>query len=89
MAEKKEVLGNAVERFMRRLYARAGDENGVEGVYGLVLREVERRMIVVTLDFAGGNRLKTAKILGLNRNTLLKKMRELGLDDKTKGQNRT
>lgn len=85
MAEKKDVLGNAVDRFMHRLYAPAGAADRLEGVYGLVMREVERRVIAATLDAAGGNRIKTAKILGLNRNTLLKKMRELGLDDKTKG----
>lgn len=86
MAEKKEVLGNAVDRFMRRLYARAGAAEQLEGVYDLVMREVERRVIAATIDVAGGNRLKTAKILGLNRNTLLKKMRELGLDEKMKGR---
>lgn len=86
MAEKNEVLGNAVDRFMRRLYANVADESGIEGVYDLVMREVERRVIAATLDFTDGNKLKTAKILGLNRNTVLKKIRDLGLDDKMKGR---
>ena len=79
---QNEGLGAVVEKHLRRFYAGTGDVVNVTNVYDAVIDEVERRLIAVTLEVAQGNRLKTAKILGLNRNTLLKKMRRLNLDDK-------
>lgn len=77
-----EGLGAVVEKYLRRFYDEAAESAEQANVYDFVIEEVERRLISVTLDVAKGNRLKTAKILGLNRNTLLKKMRRLDLDDK-------
>lgn len=82
MTEQNEGLGAVVEKYLRRFYAKTAGTAEPVDVYDAVVDEVERRLISVTLEFAGGNRLKTAKILGLNRNTLLKKMRRLNLDDK-------
>ncbi len=82
MEHQNEGLGAVVEKYLRRFYADAAEVAEQAGVYDSVMAEVERRLIAVTLDVANGNRLKTARILGLNRNTLLKKMRKFGLDDK-------
>ena len=71
-----------MEKHLRRFYAGTADTVELTDVYDAVIGEVERRLIAVTLEVAQGNRLKTAKILGLNRNTLLKKMRQLNLDEK-------
>lgn len=87
MEHDNEGLGAVVEKYLRRFYADAAEAAEQAGVYESVIAEVERRLIAVTLDVANGNRLKTAKILGLNRNTLLKKMRKLNLDDKLTGKN--
>ena len=45
-----------------------------------MLREVERPLIALSLAATRGNQLKAARLLGLNRNTLRKKIRELGID---------
>jgi two-component system nitrogen regulation response regulator GlnG len=45
-----------------------------------VLAEVERPLIQICLAATGGNQIKAAKLLGLNRNTLRKKIRELGIE---------
>lgn len=82
MKQQNEGLGAVIEKYLRRFYADAAEAAEQANVYDSVIEEVERRLIAVTLDVANGNRLKTAKILGLNRNTLLKKMRKLNLDDK-------
>lgn len=50
------------------------------GLYDLILQEVERPLIRKCLAYTKGNRLKAAALLGLNRNTLRKKMEELGID---------
>ena len=82
MTNQNEGLGAVVEKYLRRFYAKTAQTVELTNVYDAVIDEVERRLIAVTLEAAQGNRLKTARILGLNRNTLLKKMRRLNLDDK-------
>ena len=48
-------------------------------LYDLVLREVEEPLFRVVLNYAEGNQSRAADILGINRGTLRKKMKELGL----------
>ena len=49
------------------------------GLHRRVLREVERSLIGLALDATRGNQLRAAALLGLNRNTLRKKMRDLDI----------
>ncbi|MGB8327863.1 MAG: DNA-binding transcriptional regulator Fis [Steroidobacteraceae bacterium] len=48
-------------------------------LYDLVMREVEEPLFRVVLDYAAGNQSQAAVILGINRGTLRKKLRQLGL----------
>jgi len=48
-------------------------------LYDLVLREVEEPLFRTVLDYAEGNQSQAAVILGINRGTLRKKLREFGL----------
>jgi Fis family transcriptional regulator len=50
-------------------------------LYDMVLREVEEPLFRAVLDYAAGNQSRAAVILGINRGTLRKKLRELGLSD--------
>ena len=50
-------------------------------LYDLVLREVEEPLFRVVLDYAEGNQSAAANILGINRGTLRKKLKELGLSE--------
>jgi two-component system nitrogen regulation response regulator GlnG len=43
------------------------------------MREVERPLISLTLEATRGNQIRAAEVLGLNRNTLRKKIRELNI----------
>ena len=47
---------------------------------GRSLQEVEREMIIWTLEEAGGNRTHAARILGINRRTLQIKLKEYGIN---------
>jgi Fis family transcriptional regulator, factor for inversion stimulation protein len=49
-------------------------------VYDAVLESMEKPLIEVVLHQAGGNQTKAADILGLNRNTLRKKMSQYGIE---------
>ena len=48
-------------------------------LYDLVMREVEEPLFRAVLDYAEGNQSRAADILGINRGTLRKKLREFGL----------
>ena len=50
-------------------------------LYELVLREVEVPLLKSVMDYADGNQSRAATILGINRGTLRKKLREYGLSD--------
>ena len=50
------------------------------GLYDRVLEEVERPLIQLTLAATRGNQVRAAEILGLNRNTLRKKIHDLGVE---------
>ena len=74
-----ESLGSAVERQLRNYFVAHGDRLPSAGLYDRVLREVERPLITLTLAATRGNQIKAAHLLGLNRNTLRKKIRELDI----------
>ncbi|MFA6169756.1 MAG: helix-turn-helix domain-containing protein [Candidatus Margulisiibacteriota bacterium] len=49
-------------------------------VYRMLLDKLERPLISRVLDMTGGNQLKAANILGINRNTLRAKIKRLGIN---------
>ena len=70
-------LAEAVEQHLGRYFALHGDALPPNGLYPRVLREMERPLITLSLAATGGNQIKAAQLLGLNRNTLRKKLRDL------------
>jgi two-component system nitrogen regulation response regulator GlnG len=69
-------LGELIER---RLAAQLAGGLPQSGLYDRVIAEVEAPLIRLVLAATGGNQLRAAEVLGLNRNTLRKKLREHGL----------
>ncbi|HEV2186053.1 MAG TPA: nitrogen regulation protein NR(I) [Stellaceae bacterium] len=74
-----EGLGAAVERHINDYFVAHKGEMPAAGLYDRILREIERPLIVATLVATRGNQIKAAHVLGLNRNTLRKKIRELDI----------
>jgi len=74
-----ESFSNSVALHIDRYFAAHGDALPPPGVHARVMREVERPLLERALQATGGNQLKAAKILGLNRNTLRKKLQDLGI----------
>ncbi|MDD7908716.1 nitrogen regulation protein NR(I) [Pseudovibrio exalbescens] len=70
-------LSSAVERFMGEYFGSFGDDLPPPGLYHRILREVEYPLISATLAATRGNQIKAAELLGVNRNTLRKKIRDL------------
>ncbi|WP_420409312.1 nitrogen regulation protein NR(I) [Hoeflea sp.] len=73
------TIAQSVEENMRRYFAGFGEELPPSGLYHRVLEEVEYPLILAALTATRGNQIKAADLLGLNRNTLRKKIRELGV----------
>jgi two-component system nitrogen regulation response regulator GlnG len=75
--EMQEPLARAVERHVRQFLAAHRDGLAPKDMHAKIIAEVERPLIQLTLSATRGNQIKAAAMLGLNRNTLRKKIREL------------
>lgn len=76
----KYSIEDVVELKISRFLDRMGNffpEN--ENVYDLIMSKVEKPLLTQVLRRVGGNQVQAAKILGINRNTLRKKMKIYGL----------
>ena len=72
--ERRRALASAVPAFADQLLARCPGH-----VYREAVAVLEEALLSHALALTGGNQLRAARLLGLNRNTLRKRCRELGL----------
>ncbi|WP_297295099.1 nitrogen regulation protein NR(I) [uncultured Methylovirgula sp.] len=77
--DRTEGLAAAVERHLNELFRAHGDALPPPGIYHRVLRELEYPLISAVLAATRGNQIKAAELLGLNRNTLRKKVKDLDI----------
>ena len=70
-------LSGSVERYLNTYFQAFGDALPPPGLYHRILREVEYPLIGAALAATRGNQIKAAELLGVNRNTLRKKIRDL------------
>lgn len=73
-------LASAVEHHLAAYFAEFGASLPPDGLYDRVLEDVERPLLLATMASVKGNQLRAAKLLGINRNTLRKKLTDLGID---------
>jgi two-component system, NtrC family, nitrogen regulation response regulator GlnG len=74
-----EKLTASVARHLKRYFDLHGGQLPPPGVYQRILREVELPLIEIALDATAGNQAKCADLLGINRNTLRKKITDLDI----------
>ncbi|MCZ0810941.1 MAG: response regulator [Pseudomonadota bacterium] len=74
-----EKLSASVARHLQRYFDLHGNMMPPPGLYPRILREVEAPLIEIALDATGGNQAKCADLLGINRNTLRKKIKDLDI----------
>ncbi len=76
---ENEKLSASVARHLKRYFDLHGGQLPPPGVYQRILKEVEMPLIEIALDATGGNQAKCADLLGINRNTLRKKITDLDI----------
>jgi two-component system, NtrC family, nitrogen regulation response regulator GlnG len=74
-----EKLSASVARHLKRYFDLHGGQLPPPGVYQRILREMELPLIEIALDATAGNQAKCADLLGINRNTLRKKITDLDI----------
>ena len=72
-------LGEAVERYLMRYFSSFGNDLPPSGLYDRVIREVEKPLLSAALAATRGNQIRAAELLGLNRNTLRARIRDLNI----------
>ncbi|MBS1303622.1 response regulator [Loktanella sp. SALINAS62] len=72
-------LSAAVARHLKRYFDLHGGQLPPPGLYNRILREIEAPLIEIALDATAGNQAKCADLLGINRNTLRKKITDLDI----------
>lgn len=72
----KQCVSEALEEYLSQV-----EQEHISDLYNMVLGEVEAPMLAVVLNHAGSNQSKAAAMLGLNRGTLRKKLRQYNLID--------
>src|SRR5690606_24742834 len=72
-------LGDFLDRYLAEYFARYGNALPPPGLYNRILAEVEQPLIRAALAATAGNQIRAAEILGINRNTLRKKIRDRGI----------
>jgi two-component system nitrogen regulation response regulator GlnG len=77
--EPRPTLASAMERYLSELFHEHGAGLPPPGLYHRILREIEYPLISAVLAATRGNQIKAAELLGLNRNTLRKKVRDLDI----------
>ena len=73
---RRNELTDCVRRSLER-YFKDMDGEKPTSIYDMVLKNIEKPMIETVLDKAAGNQSLAAEMLGINRNTLRKKMQQL------------
>ena len=74
-----EKLSASIAKHLRRYFDLHGGQLPSPGLYQRILREVELPLIDIALEATGGNQAKCADLLGINRNTLRKKISDLDI----------
>jgi two-component system, NtrC family, nitrogen regulation response regulator GlnG len=77
--EQSGDISESMERFLADYFMGFGQELPPPGLYPRVLRKIEFPLITAALAATRGNQIRAADLLGLNRNTLRKKIRDLGI----------
>ncbi|MDR2766379.1 MAG: hypothetical protein LBB63_02870 [Holosporaceae bacterium] len=70
-------FSKVLERYLEKYFSLHCGDSVPPGVYGRIFAEVEGSVLRVTMKHCNGNQMKASRILGINRNTLRKKIMKI------------
>jgi two-component system nitrogen regulation response regulator GlnG len=79
MNKETETIKSLLKQHIRQFYSMCSDSENNSSIYNSTITIVEEALIEETLNYTGGVQIKAAKVLGINRNTLRKKIEQLGI----------
>ena len=85
MDKIKKITPNSLSKTIKNetlTYINKMNGQGVSDLHNVFISEVEKSLISVVLNHLGGNVTKTASYLGINRGTLIKRIKDYGLEHK-------
>ena len=80
--DEKENLRTYLSSFLKNFFESLDSNDEKIGLHDKFMDEFERPLILKSLEFCKGNQIKTAQILGINRNTLRAKLKKLNISSK-------
>lgn len=78
--QKSGGLSHIIESYLNKYFDTLGDTDPLPGLYEIIIKEVEKPLLIKILQKTNGNQKKAAMILGINRNTLHRKLIEYQID---------
>jgi len=78
---RKKPLCSCIDSALERFFTDLDGHQPPQDIYQMVLSEVELPLFKSVMEYAQGNQSKAAKVLGINRSTLRKKLEKYGLQD--------
>lgn len=76
-------IQRVMERYLVHFFDLHGDILPADGLYDCLIKEVEKPLIEISLKRLKGNQVQVSKLLGINRNTLRRKIQDLNISLKT------
>ncbi len=73
------VFEDVAEHYIKKHFEGLKDGQSINGLYSKIIKTIEKPLITSCLSVTKGNQIKAAEMLGINRNTLRKKLRELNI----------
>ncbi len=80
MTNNNKTFSTVIEDKLDQFFKMHAEDNPESGLYDRIIKEIEKILIQKTLNHVNGVQIKASKILGINRNTLRKKIQELKID---------
>jgi two-component system nitrogen regulation response regulator GlnG len=79
LSAEEKSLGKSIDVHLTQYFSAHANQSLPKGLYNRIIKEVEKPLLIKSMEATKGNQIKASELLGLNRNTLRKKLKEHGI----------